>query len=718
MSDTQPTAPGRLKALLHIAGALAFAIAQPGYDLLSRHPQFFVARKATAPEVIAAVLVLGIVLPVMLWLIYLGARAAYQRAGDLLLAGLIGFLGGCVCIQVLNRTAEVPGQVSLALALAVMIALATLYFRLSSVRGFFTLLSPAAVLFPVLFLFFSPVSKILLDRGQQAVGTLLESDTPVVLLILDELPTASLMAQDRNLDERTFPAFADLARSATWYRNATTVAAGSLNAIPAILTGRYPVHTRMPNAVDYPQNLFALLGQSHEITAFEPITALCADHLCDPPPERSLPEALASLGTDLWIVYQHLLFPEAYTDTLPSISDNWMNFNGEPPEFEPVNVDKTDKTDTEIVHEIKHQSRDRVIRASGMDYTTAFANTLATLQPGERPALHVQHIQLPHVPWRYLPSGKQYKEQVVHGKQGRDQWVDEQPWLMAQGLQRHLLQVAYVDTLLAQLLAHLRELALYDRAMIIVTADHGASFQQGAQRRTVTPQNVAEIAGVPLLIKYPGQRESVISDAVVEIVDIVPTIAAVLGNTPPWDLDGYSLLDAPGHERPITVRSNLGAPTTLAPGDLARRDWLLKFKTTWFGAGNTIDNLFGLGPGRIHLGKAATALEAKTSASLNASLIRPVQYEKVYLHSPYVPARISGQLHGDGAMPPDNTPVVVSINGTVHGSGVLFSKDGERGHFSVMVPAAPFTAGANTVAVFLAGANDAVIEVPINHTAD
>ena len=58
------------------------------------------------------------------------------------------------------------------------------------------------------------------------------------------------------------------------------------------------------------------------------------------------------------------------------------------------------------------------------------------------------------------------------------------------------------------LVRRLEEEGIYDRALVVVTADHGGSFEAGGSRRYVTAENIADIACVPLFVKYPGRREA------------------------------------------------------------------------------------------------------------------------------------------------------------------------------------------------------------------
>jgi hypothetical protein len=101
--------------------------------------------------------------------------------------------------------------------------------------------------------------------------------------------------------------------------------------------------------------------------------------------------------------------------------------------------------------------------------------------------------------------------------------------------------VRLTDAAVGRLFARLKEMELYDQALIIVTADHGESLQDHGEygHRNVYDEN----ARVPLLIKFPdgafaGQRFA----SQVSLADIYPTVAEALETVPPEGLDGVSLL--------------------------------------------------------------------------------------------------------------------------------------------------------------------------------
>ena len=102
--------------------------------------------------------------------------------------------------------------------------------------------------------------------------------------------------------------------------------------------------------------------------------------------------------------------------------------------------------------------------------------------------------------------------------------------------------ISYQDDLLGKLIEKLKSWGIYDKTMIIITADHGDELWEetdkvghaGSQRETVVH--------VPLLIHYPPMFPASRVRAGVEGLDIVPTLADVLGvpTDPEWQ--GHSLV--------------------------------------------------------------------------------------------------------------------------------------------------------------------------------
>lgn len=82
----------------------------------------------------------------------------------------------------------------------------------------------------------------------------------------------------------------------------------------------------------------------------------------------------------------------------------------------------------------------------------------------------------------------------------------------------------YQDRKLSELIAVLHDESLFDDALVVICADHGKTL--GEYDRHVTPPHyLRDInVNVPLLIKWPGQRERRRVDAPVELVDLFTAV--------------------------------------------------------------------------------------------------------------------------------------------------------------------------------------------------
>ena len=194
------------------------------------------------------------------------------------------------------------------------------------------------------------------------------------------------------------------------------------------------------------------------------------------------------------------------------------------------------------------------------DRVTKVEGALGALRrPGGRPPLAVLHAVLPHEPWTLLPDGSEYPVSGDSIVGLRDDVLARDPELSRQALQRHLLQLGYVDRVLGEIEARLRATGLWDRSLVVVAADHGAGFRPGGNRRRVTREDAAELAAVPLLIKRPGQRRGRVDRHPVHTSDVTPTIAAALGLSLPWRAEGR-----PAGTRPLDQPSGSSAPSARA----------------------------------------------------------------------------------------------------------------------------------------------------------
>ena len=279
--------------------------------------------------------------------------------------------------------------------------------------------------------------------------------------------------------------------------------------------------------------------------------------------------SLALLFEDAAIVFGHLVAPEGMDLGIPSIGAGWGNFGGglttttvptPTTAQEPIATAASTTTTTQVPITTTTQpptlDANDGFRLGGEQChrCLAFRREVAAIHPRDLPRLHYMHTLLPHTPWKLKPDGSSYP---VIGIPGYTSKWDNDGLKARFGQQRHLLQLGYTDHLLGEYLDRLEAIGDFDRAMVIVTADHGITFVAGEHSRGDT-SNVGGIAGVPLLFKEPHQTSGTVQSQPVQLVDIVPTIAAQLGIDAPWDFAGRDMLRAqPAVDRAVRVGTSL-----------------------------------------------------------------------------------------------------------------------------------------------------------------
>jgi len=103
-------------------------------------------------------------------------------------------------------------------------------------------------------------------------------------------------------------------------------------------------------------------------------------------------------------------------------------------------------------------------------------------------------------------------------------------------------EISYVDHYIGRIVKKLKKLRIFDRTLIVVTADHGDEFfEHGGKGHRNTLYD--EVTMIPLIVHLPDE----ISMAVrilnqVSIIDIAPTILDLAGITVPGQMQGRSLI--------------------------------------------------------------------------------------------------------------------------------------------------------------------------------
>lgn len=509
---------------LHVCALCAFAVSEPLFAFLKQRFVFLHDLNVGWIEICYLVLLTALLPPLVCILLDMAVVSLSTRwwGGR----GRNAFLGMLMCLLWLCLVRpfirweflelnSIMWMVSLTVAIGGAIGTLYVYQRSLWFRRWVSLATVGLVLFPGQFV----IAYASLGKPVQHAPATIANPVPVVMIVFDEFSGTSLMNGDLQIDEKNFPQFARLGKMATWYRQASTVHIRTDVAVPAMLSSQYPTVKRPPLESEFPGNLFRIVNatQAYDMTIFEPITRLAPESLRRRPKvQRTTWQKLSLLTSSMVAIYPRLILPGDTPLEFPPLSKMWFGISED--------LTKPASMKDGLCHFEPFSQRDYQLD-----------QFMLSLRPTDRPLFNFMHVELPHLPWCYLPSGRRYDYNESDSFHPAGSWGDiGEDWgndatAIARNEHRYLLQLGYVDRFLGHLLDRLEEIGILDQCLLIVTADHGVSFVPGHSRRVPDAATLPYILSVPLFIKLPGQKAGGVSDSNVESIDILPTIAEVLG---------------------------------------------------------------------------------------------------------------------------------------------------------------------------------------------
>ena len=265
-----------------LAGAWAVAVAHPLYVAIASGPEALTSYGLRRLDLLALIVIVSLVGPLVLSLFELLLR---KLASERVRLGVHGVLIGALLSVVIWDWLTDNGHAGLSrdiLPLLFAGGFAWLFFRFELIRNFVLMFSAATVVVIGAFALSYPIWSTLgpHESGMDAQET--ASDTPVVMVIFDELPLAALEDSQARIDAKHFPTFGEIAATSTWYPETTAVGDQTVFAVPSLMTGNDPTEEKAeratpPGLPDYPDNICAILDQAgYQVHAYEPVTDLCA----------------------------------------------------------------------------------------------------------------------------------------------------------------------------------------------------------------------------------------------------------------------------------------------------------------------------------------------------------------------------------------------------------------------------------------------------------
>ncbi len=183
-----------------------------------------------------------------------------------------------------------------------------------------------------------------------------------------------------------------------------------------------------------------------------------------------------------------------------------------------------------------------------------FRKWMGLIQSPKKPTLWWTHLMLPHGPLAYDAAGQKYNpfsHEEIPGLNNFPSFGD--PWLVRQGWQRYQLHLLLVDRLVGELIAQMKRAGIYDRSLLVLTADHGGGFgHMNSHPHQIDHRTAVDIASTPLIVKRPRQARGRYVGRHVRLYDLLPGVAQI-AHVKTGPTYGYSFAGAAAKKIPSQV---------------------------------------------------------------------------------------------------------------------------------------------------------------------
>ena len=617
------------------------------------------------------------------------------------------------------------------------------YHRSTAMKSWTAMISPLAILVLALFVFsassvISPPTAEVLKIDTANAAPIAKNATPqdkvsVLWITLDEAPLFALLNTQGEINANRFPGFAELAESSTWYRNVLATSQTTTDAVPAMLTGKWPTAGVGPVLANHPNNLFTLMNGHLAMDGHEVATALCprtvcstvsvsgGDHVADPSAatgssttsteEEKVQGAaiertkLTAFFRDASVVLGHKILPEGLRENLAPIDEGWGGFGAiESVETTIEELDAPSSESVTLTTENLENAKSTTVRqwqtGGPMSQVPVIEDVITRASRADRPTLHFAHVLLPHRPWMLAPDMRRSRALPTDKRSNTivDRVRDE--------YQAHLLQYVATDNIIKNMLTTMKKSANWNRTMIIVTADHGLTFMPGESKRKLVdpaePKTLEDLYRVPLFIKYPDQMQASVSDCPASAVDILATIIASTGIDAGWETDGSDLSNSCA-DRP-SRKVVWGTGSTVLSTDFSAAVERARYYDTWVNAqGNVLDIV------RVGQHGAVVGTNVKATSPVDESVVWSLDnaddFNKVGSgRFGFVPSQVQGSITAQRDIA-KNEEALLMLGSRVIGvvSEVAGLKAGESTTFRSTLHWASIPAGNNRVTLWIAG---------------
>ena len=398
----------------------------------------------------------------------------------------------------------------------------------------------------------------MLAAGTLASGSLRyfstqSSDRPNIIIILFDALSAIHMSL-YGYPRETTPNLSRFAEQATVYRNHYSGSNFTTPGTASTLTGMYPWKHRAFNQGGLikqdlvPYNVFSLLGNDYYRLAFSQNPwpdRLIAQFYEDV--DRFLPSTAYSLrgnklvsdklGNDRYLAslaFEEFLFT-LNTDVMGSSLFGYF--------YKTLALDTILKTRKNPAYPRGTPEVEGFTTYTNEQIFSGVYREIQSLEARKEPYFSYFHFFSPHFP--YKPGRKYWKLFEDDGFKPLVKPLHPLGFNLSEGelLSKRLLydqQIAHVDGEFGILIDNLKAEGVLDHSYVIVTSDHGETFERGFYGHG-GPLLYEPVIKIPLLISAPGQSTAYNVETPTSNVDLLSTLLSLAGKEKPNVLDGVEL---------------------------------------------------------------------------------------------------------------------------------------------------------------------------------
>jgi arylsulfatase A-like enzyme len=244
------------------------------------------------------------------------------------------------------------------------------------------------------------------------------------------------------------------------------------------------------------------------------------------------------------------------------------------------------------------------------------------------------------LPGNFMPLHPFAFDQLTIRDENLSVWP-RKPETIRAALADYYALITHMDIKIGEIIGTLKKNRLFDNTIIVFASDNGLAI---GSHGLLGKQNLYEHStNVPLIISGPGIPEGKVSDALVYLFDLFPTLAELCGLPKPIEIDGESLapiIDGTSDG----VRSSLFTAYRHTVRAVRTKDWKLirypeRDHNQLFNLKEDPMELNNLAKQTLHQSKLSELfglmqdwqITANDTASMTAKIILPMDYEHAQL---------------------------------------------------------------------------------------